>query len=159
MQRIMAIDPGKTTGIAILDYKTGCNPMAMDEPTDMLTLSTECHLWYGIEDLIIEHDPDIVVYESFRLYSHKAKQKINSEMPTSKVIGVIAFLTEQRGLDNYRQSAQIGKGFYDRDRLEGLGFTDLGSDHRRDSLKHALHYISFNSGKTDPNYKDRDLAY
>ena len=158
---VLALDPGKSTGVAVLDYpeEEKPNPLSMANPNEMLKLSTEKHLWYGINELLEEYNPDIVVYESFRLYKHKSKQKINSEMPTSKVIGVIAYLTELCGIPNYRQSANLGKGFYDDKKLKMMDLYDLGSPHKRDSLRHALHYVTFNLGKEDPQYKDRDLAY
>lgn len=158
---VLALDPGKSTGVAVIEYpeEEKPNPLSLEKPSEMLLLSTEKHLWYGIDDLIQEYEPDIIIYESFRLYKHKSKQKINSEMPTSKVIGVIAYLTELHNIPNYRQSANVGKGFYDDKKLKMLDMYDLGSPHKRDSLRHALHYVTFNLGKTDPNYKDRDLAY
>lgn len=84
---ILAFDPGETTGIVFANWDLSTTPItyfdvlkATHVPFDLST---------NIYDIIMTVKPQILIYERFALYKHKAMQQVNSEFPTVEIIGYI----------------------------------------------------------------------
>lgn len=91
MGLILAFDPGATSGICGIEHSNGRN--------FQLVLSLE-YAWvdrFKIFNLIYLHRASIkqVVIEEFRLFENKTTlhSQINSEMPSSRIIGIIELST------------------------------------------------------------------
>uniref|UniRef100_A0A6M3J3J4 Holliday junction resolvase RuvC n=1 Tax=viral metagenome TaxID=1070528 RepID=A0A6M3J3J4_9ZZZZ len=95
--KILAIDPGQTTGVLLMDTHTGS------------TLGAELRLWERLDALIQRTKPDVIVYEAFRLYPHLAKAQIGKSFPTVQVIGVIKYLANQACIPTVEQTAAMRK--------------------------------------------------
>lgn len=100
-----------------------------------------------LEELFDEVSPTHVVCESYRIYSDRAKQHINSDVPTLRLIGRIEHICELRAIPVTFQLASEGKSFAT-DSL--LAKWKISSDnephnirHSKDAVRHGIHYLLF----------------
>lgn len=140
---ILSIDPGETTGYAILKAGESQTIKYDKETTDMLIKTGELNLWYDLENLIEESLCDIIVYEEFKLYPWRAKQKHWSTFPTAQVVGVIKYLANKFDLPVLGQGADA-KDHYDDKKLKWCNLYKGRSPHERDAIRHGLYAIDFN---------------
>lgn len=129
--RVMAIDPGKANGWAIFESR--------DKPAASGTLEPE-ELYRLLENERLTH----VVYETYRLYASHSKQMIGDDFIAPQVIGVIKYLCNKRGLDVTEQPATC-KAYYSDTKLKELGLY-VPIDHRRDAIRHGLHFLNHGKG-------------
>jgi len=126
--RVLAFDPGKTTGWALVDgthYEGG-----------------ELLSWYGADRLIIKLHPDVVVVESFRLFPHMAKTLIGSTFPTVEVIGTLKYMTEHHmGCPLVLQEPSEAKQIRRLPPKERLPIGHKLSPHEKSALQHAILYL------------------
>lgn len=122
--RILGIDPGHTTGVAIVE----------DGKVEAFYTT---NLWTRLDTLFTpERKPDVVVYEDFRLYPWMAKSKSWSHLETVQVIGVIKYLCELHEIPVETQMASVIKSKLAQ-RLFGDVITLL-PEHAREAALHAL---------------------
>lgn len=155
--KILAIDPGETSGMVRLDIsnlvrlgevRQGVIPVFV-RAVDPATLYRELE-GPGIYDA--------VVIEEFRLYPWLATHQSYSTLPTVKVIGVVEYLCAKYDTPLYSQRADIKKearsiaeatGWKMKDRSLGSGkgkyrgpdFDYPGPQHPRDALAHGIYWI------------------
>lgn len=125
--KILGIDPGGTTGVALLeivDNSYGVIPDELDETQ-------------AVVDFITYHMPEIIVMEQFRLYAHKGKALRWSTFVASEIIGVVNYIAKQHNIPVVMQNASMIAS------LELTGST--GGGHSDDALKHALVYLMRNN--------------
>lgn len=79
MKSILALDPGESTGWCFLDREN--NMQAGTAPKSHLSVAK----------LLDDLDPDIVVFETFKLYPSKAQSLIWNSFYPCEVIGVIEY--------------------------------------------------------------------
>ena len=118
--RVLGIDPGGTTGYAILDWTSGT------------VVFGDVQKWDGLETLIGKGD--IVVVETFRLYPGMGKRLVWNDMIAAQVYGVVLYLAEHAGATLIPENAATGKKIQ-------LSKSAGGNDHSRDALRHALSYV------------------
>lgn len=97
-QWILAVDPGDTTGWAILGYYGG-----------QLWDSGQLPL-KEMQEFINNLDPTGckgIVYEDFRLYAHKTKQQIGSRFGAVQIIGALESYGYRNELVRVRQPARV----------------------------------------------------
>ena len=135
---VLALDPGHTTGWAAFEKGEGFNHKLIDRGT--------VKDWHGLEELYERINPDIVVYEIFRLYGHKANYKAWDSFLEVEVIGVIRYLAEKFNKPIHGQTPSDGKHFFDDKKLKQLNLWDTVT-HIRDATSHALLFLTFNTGK------------
>lgn len=138
--RVLAFDPGHTTGWACFDKGQHINHNLVDRGT--------IKDWHGVDKLIETCKPDVIVYEIFRLYAHKASFKTWDSFLEVEVIGVIRYLAELNNIPILGQTPNDGKHFFDEKRLKALSLWD-GTTHVRDATGHALYFLTFNTGKVE----------
>jgi len=139
--KILALDPGATTGYAIIEW---------DKQSPRATLLVSGDLC-GIHDLgkMLQYwlesvqAPDLVIYETFRLYAHKAQALVMDDFIAPQVIGVIRYLCVKYMVPTETQSASKGKGVPLSMVAERLDFANREPDsgHQYDACRHALAYI------------------
>jgi len=137
--RVLALDPGETTGIAYFEGPTLKIYQQIKEPTVELAAS---HL----KDVIELYKPDIVVMEDYRVYSWKTKDHAWNSLHTSRLIGAVEYVCFERRVPLWKQMAQMPKGFCTDDKLRALGYY-VGGKHARDAVRHGLYYLLFDSAK------------
>lgn len=135
--RVMAIDPGTTTGIAVYDDASG-------QPWTRWELGPDLHHLDLLQALTFEHT---VVYETFIYQRRELDKGVSLVLDSCEYIGVIK-LHEQSTLDVtlVPQSPAVGKGsggcFWDDQKLKRLGLW-VSSEHERDATRHLLYYVTF----------------
>lgn len=86
-ERVLVIDPGERIGWchAVLDREAS--------PGVLVTGHGITPAWDFLKKLgEVIGNYDTVVYETYRIYAHLAKQHIGSDVPTAQVVGVIRYL-------------------------------------------------------------------
>lgn len=134
-RRILALDPGETTGWATFEGQAMVNSGQIKGPTLF-----DCYR--QIRALIDLTDPHDLVMENYKIYAWKAKDHSWSELFTPKLIGAIECLMAERDCVVKMQMAQQAKGFCTDDRLKLFGFWPDGK-HARDAVRHAVYYLLF----------------
>ena len=128
--KILAVDPGGTTGWALFyDGK--------------LFMCDEATGWYDIK-FIVSRALDVIVYEDFVLFPHKAAAQIGSKMPAVSVIGVLQYTATLQDILIVSQPASIkniAKKKFD--------LPNFKSEHIKDAALHGLYYIATAGTTTD----------
>ena len=107
--------------------------------------------WFAHVKAISVNRPDAVVMEGYRLYNHKkmaASSQANSELETPQLIGVIKLTCHLKGFPLHIQYATEVKSRWSDKVLQAKGILEPGNkfdgkatnNHKRDALRHALHY-------------------
>lgn len=162
---ILAIDPGRTTGVCILqtnDSKCGFEVVtALEMPWESRFELLKTLIDGTFLDQEKPQPPEAVVVESFALRSNRAIEQTGSDFPSSQIIGIVeAFLWMETFKAEPRKS-------FDFPRESGLqGFNRLhfqqpsvfsrvaiepehvvwveGSEHKKDAYRHARYYYIMN---------------
>jgi hypothetical protein len=140
--RLLALDPGETTGYAVfVDGK----PIAFGE----------MDRWHGLKTLIRAERPDAVVVESFRLYASKAAVQIGSEFIPAQVVGVARFLAGEADVPLTFQPASVihdgeSKLSPPMARLVNPVSPPGNSPHGRDALAHGFYFLRSQEKATLP---------
>lgn len=137
---VLALDPGETTGYAILNRTPEMTSLASAGQIKTWPMP---HCVTDIGRLFEETKPNFLVYESYHIYSWKTQQHTHSEVATIQVIGSIQTLAILQGLPYATQSAQIGKEFCTDSKLEGWNLWLPGLRHARDAIRHACYFLLF----------------
>lgn len=124
---ILSFDPGATTGVAL--YK------------DEHIQTSLCKDLISVWNLLNNIQPDIILFENFALYAHKAKAQIGNEFPSSQVIGVIKLYQALHPTAQiYKQPASAVKQLVkDKDLQDLLCYSD--SPHTRDATRHLCYWL------------------
>lgn len=128
-RHVLAVDPGKMTGVAYLDRETN------DFKSYELDFDATCAF---AEKMSVALGTDLlIVSESFIITVQTAK---NTQAPWSlELIGVLRFLsrrfTEQ---DIVLQSPSTAKRFSSDERLKQMGWHVPGKGHANDAARHLL---------------------
>jgi len=130
--KILAVDPGGTTGWALF---TDGKLVVWDEAID----------WYAI-DFMLKRTLDIIVYEDFWLFPHKAAAQIGSKMLAVGVIGVLQYTATMRGILIADQAASIKNVAKKKFDTSSIHTT---SEHIKDATLHGLYYIATTGTTTD----------
>jgi hypothetical protein len=131
--RLLALDPGDTTGVAM--FKIGRLWKSTSMARDLL----------AFERLIVGFAPDILVVESYNIYASKLERHTFSNVPTLRLIGAIEFIALKADIPIVWQSAATGKGFVTDEKLKWWGYYTTESRHARDAIRHGVHYLIFRS--------------
>lgn len=135
--KVLAIDPGMTTGLAYGVITTG-KPMVIT--TDQKKM-THIELWHEI----VSQMPEWVVCEDFE---YRNKSRTGLILYSLELIGVCELYAAMS--DNectlWRQKASVGKGYYSDAHLRKHGVYVRGRPHGMDALRHLLHWYTFGPG-------------
>ncbi len=145
IKEIIAIDPGKTTGF--VHFKLSNHQFL---PLQWKEIQWEEH-WMFLDKLHQELQlakgsslEIVVAIESFRLFAAEAVHQINSDFPSSQIIGVMKYICATTNTELVIQSPSIKKQFPDRELLKWLQADEPlpTSLHLRDAARHA-YYLYF----------------
>jgi hypothetical protein len=136
MVRVMGVDPGETSGWSITDdFKVVAKGQVKD--------------WHGLDDVLFQYNPQVVVFESFNLYAGQALNQIGQTFVTVQVVGVIRYLCEMNSIPCFSQGANCKK-FYSDEKLAEMGIDASGTHaqtHWVDAVRHAFYYLKFGRQK------------
>lgn len=137
-QRVLVFDPGDSTGWVFKDLKGN------------IIGGTFYKSFKSLESLFSALHPDVVVFETFKLYAGAAKHLIHDEFYTVQVIGAIKLLCEQ-----YKVKSIVPQGASVKRYSGGLDarwktiLKDGGiTEHIKDAYLHLRFYERFGEEKS-----------
>lgn len=132
----MGLDPGKTTGWCHFQYEE-------DEGLELVECGQLQSSFPGFLELLDKVDPDIVVYENYRLYPWKLNDQTWSSLQTPRFIGAIEFILWNSKIPVIAQGAGQGKNFCTDKKLMDWGLFQNAQRHANDSIRHVCSYCIF----------------
>lgn len=134
MTVIVAYDPGRTTGVAIL------NGRASPGEERILTFQQPDHhgdFWQDLHAL----GPDEVVYERFQY-----QRRPNVDLYPVEVIGVIKLYCVTEQIPIKEQTPAQAKNLWTDGKLKKLDLWEPAKPHAMDALRHLLYYLTITKG-------------
>lgn len=143
MYRILALDPGGTTGWASLTAENVPHPDGYDE---LLNITWSCgqigpenHYLKLFNFLGIQQVSDFtVISESFE-YRNRARPGL--DLSSKEYIGVTQLFCEERNVPLVMQTAGAAKGFVSDGKIKTAHLWFPGQKHAMDATRHLLYYI------------------
>ncbi len=135
--RILCIDPGETTGIAIFE-----SPRLVYHKE--VSFDTTSQITNEIKRIADYKLVDAIVVEDYRIYSWRAEQHIWSSLFTPRLIGAIEYLGYLYDIPICKQSAGDAKGFATDRKLKAWDMWIEGQRHSRDAIRHGIYFLMFN---------------
>jgi len=141
MKIILAVDPGKKSGIASFTYNKGEAPELVDSGEYMFE-DYHVPILNTLRNARIFEAEIAVVCERFTINAQTVK---NSQAPYSlEQIGILKYLVNSEGLDIDKivfQSPSDAKRMFPNDALKKLGYWHRGGEgHALDAMRHGLLY-------------------
>lgn len=136
--RIIAFDPGGTTGIAIYD------DIELNEPLwYRYSLSHDDHHWELWDELLTEGPFDAVVYETFTYQRRPLDKGVSLELISREYIGIIKLAAKRHPneIKNLVPQSPSQRMFWTDEKLRKLGLW-VSSPHERDATRHLLYYVT-----------------
>jgi hypothetical protein len=134
--KIIALDPGKTTGVAVYTYRKVNSSM---ERFWIRRQITELHsLW----KLLATENPEVIVYETF-LQSFGAGA---TDFSAVEAIGVIKLYSQATDKMLIPQARQV-KNFWTDEKIKTLSLWESGTKHAMDATRHMLYYLMQEQGE------------
>lgn len=142
--KIMGVDPGGTTGIAVIDvpwdetrYVPTPDAYVLDHQYEASWGTGENSIGQSLYDLIENQNPDLLVVEKFII----TRQTIRfTRQPDALwIIGGVRFVADIFRIPVHMQPASLAKTTWDATRLKESGWAKVVKrTHARDALRHAL---------------------
>ena len=155
---VIGVDPsgnfkeGKgITGLAIYDRKEDKIVWVGDVKAVDYQTRPDYHwaVWDKVKELYNEWKDAVLSVEDYVLYATKAKEQINSNLETPKLIGILEMMALKNSIPYYTRTASrakprwtedilVAKGYIER---SGRGYKWRGQNlmtHHRDAMKHAI---------------------
>ncbi len=127
--KVLALDPGVTTGIATLDFSDAVH-------TDQVKCDHR-----AFYDFLVGYNPQEIVFERF-VYQRRDKVVL---WPV-EVIGVIRLYGEQFDVPLFAQTPSQAMNLWTDDKLKMLGLWQTGLVHGMDAVRHLLYYLVVTKG-------------
>lgn len=139
MKRIIALDPGGTTGWALWEQHLAIHGTAKDvwnvgqmgpedHHSDLYAHLERCHT----------HE-FTVVCESFEFRQNRQRDNIN--LMSREYIGVTKLFGQERSTPVVFQTAARAKGFVTDQKLKAMGLWWPGNKHAMDAMRHLITYM------------------
>lgn len=142
--RIMGIDPGGTTGVAVIEVTWDETRYEPGPDAHVYHCQIETSWGEGADsvgprmwELIEAHNPDLIALEKFII----TRQTIRfTRQPDALwIIGGVRFIADLFKIPVHMQPASLAKTTWDATRLKESGWTKVvKGTHARDGLRHAL---------------------
>lgn len=153
MTKILAIDPGKMTGWAVIEYSpTSIESLSSAEFTVDEVLAS---LRNGIDLADPENHPDRIIIEDFRITTGTGK--LGSPDWSLRLIGAVEYLCYKYSIPMTKQFPSNAKAFSTNNKLKAVGMWHVGgAGHANDALRHAMLYMVTKGGWRDDRLLDAD---
>ncbi|MFI3171136.1 MAG: sigma factor [Eubacteriales bacterium] len=137
-ERLLCLDPGKTTGWSFFENGVMTRYGQVDNCYDDNNIDTK-----GLIDLFKDLNPDFIVYEDYRVYGHKLDRHTFSPVMTVRLLGVIETYVQMNDIGAHKQMATTAKNFCTDDKLKQWGYWQKGMKHARDAIRHGCYFLLF----------------
>lgn len=137
--RIIAFDPGGTTGVAIYDDTSAENGITYWTRFELGPGEHHAELWTA---LTMEYE---VVYETFDYQRRDVDKGVSLELISREYIGIIKLhkqMAQPEEEVNLYPQKPSQRMFWTDAKLRALGLW-VSSEHERDATRHLLYYITF----------------
>lgn len=128
--RVLAVDPGGTTGWAICD-EDHLDLVATGQERDQFAF---CRMADRHAEGLFAAPVDVIVCESYTVTPRTIK--LTREYSALEIIGTLRYIAGMHGKRFKLQPPASAKNFMTNDRLRSLGWWRPGEDHARDALRH-----------------------
>ena len=128
MTKIIAVDPGLLTGVAVL-----CDGVhhSFEEPD-----------FHDLAAFVYSQQPDVIVCEAFVIRQNTHKLDAGAFSETTDRIGAMRLLAELAEVPFHRQTPAQAKSFATDEKLRRLGwFNPTPGGHANDATRHLLIYL------------------
>lgn len=162
MKRIIALDPGGTTGMAVWSDRRQLFEGGTVSGDDMkwYELGPEEHHKQLMDFLVkwtVGPAADFtIVCESFEFRQNRQRDNIN--LMSREYIGVVKLFNQMYGTPVVFQTAGAAKSFVTDDKLKVMDLYQKGSAHERDATRHLIYYMVTKLGRTDLIESWKDLT-
>lgn len=136
-ERILALDPGETTGVAWYEPQTGLVRVGQRVTKDL----GQSGNW--LKNTLDTFEIDHLRAEDYRVYEWKAQDHAWSPVHTIQWVGVIKYIAQVTETPHSLMMAQQAKQWWGDNKLATFGMNPVGLRHGRDALRHLLYYILF----------------
>lgn len=130
-QGIIAVDPGRTTGIAGIYWEEGANSITW--------FVEQASIEEGLKDLLdrfFYHDPEWIICESFQ---YRRLPKV--DLTAVEIIGALKFYAELYMFPGLHFQPPGTKTMMDNDKLKALEMYSKGKPHANDAMRHLLNFV------------------
>lgn len=125
--RVLAVDPGKTTGWCLWDTDRDTLDFGEEQQFEFCSRADDVITWGSLT---------AVVCEAFIITAATAK---NTQSPWSlEIIGCLRYLCEKNGVPFVLQTPSDAKRFSTNEKLKSIGWYVRGQGHATDSHRHLL---------------------
>lgn len=132
--RILAVDPGGTTGIALKDFC--CEPFNEAPGTWMpVGFQRTASL---LEQKILYDECDLVVCERFTIGPSTRGKSTRGSNEAIELIGLTRYFCSKQDVPFEEQAPADAMSFVPDSRLRMIGWYKTGEDHQRDAMRHCL---------------------
>lgn len=150
--RVIAVDPGVTSGLATLDWNTAA-PGSMRRPEAHIAQCTH-GLTRTLVAGLIDSAPGhvLLAVEEFDIRRNSARAAAAGAL-TRDLIGVLAALGQAHAEKVVKHPAHTVKAWASEDRMRAGGYEELAkgmSNHGLDAMRHALYAAVRYAGLPDP---------
>jgi len=152
--RLLAVDPGETTGFALFDTESGesyfwAEPSAMDAVT-------------YVNGKLHDGELEVLIVERFTISSRTVQATRGGSNTAIEIIGALRWLAHtysnqhnedgelRKTIPFVVQSPSDAKAFVTDEKLKRLGWYTPGKDHARDATRHLVTYMVRN-GLLEPS--------
>lgn len=141
---IMGVDPGGTTGIAIIEvpwddsrYDPSPGTYLYDTQLEASWGTGPDSIGWKFRDLIETYNPDLIALEKFIITQQTVRY---TRQPDALwIIGGVRFVADTFMIPVHMQPASLAKTTWDAPRLKDSGWSKVVKQkHARDALRHAL---------------------
>lgn len=136
--KLLCLDPGKTTGWAVFTDGELTDWGQVEDCYDNSNIDAT-----KLYDLFAEVQPDFVLYEDYKVYSHKLDRHSFNPVFTVRLIGVIETYCQLESIKSHKQMATTAKNFCTDEKLKAWGFWQKGMRHSRDAIRHGCYFLLF----------------
>lgn len=141
--KIMGVDPGGTTGIAIIEVPWDDSRFEPSPDTIVDSMQLEA-TWGGdnsigqqMYSLIETQNPDLIAVEKFIITQQTVR--FTRQPDALWIIGGVRFIADIFKIPVHMQPASLAKTTWDATRMQETGWTrKVKGKHARDGLRHAL---------------------
>lgn len=148
--RVLALDPGGTTGYAILKLNRDAGHTLTVGEAKWSLVEMHDELERFIND---EAEATHIIYEDF---SYRNASRAGLDLTPVKLIGIIEYYREQYEpfVGFHKQSAATGKAFWSDDKLKAKDIYAKGRKHGRDATRHLMQWLAFGPGSAFVNVNE-----
>ena len=136
--RVIGVDPGTTTGIAVVEFTSGQDPFLLlgrQLPWDPAAVAV-----FGQVELAARYRPSVAVCEAYTLTSRSAQRGQSGAEDAMEMNGVVRYACLLYGVDFAPRQKSASKKAATDASLKAAGLWQRGKPHVNDAIRHCLVY-------------------